>query len=157
DLVRAGVGEVLPLQEHAIPGLLGQVPGVGERRGPPHVVGEQRGELRAELAVVTQLEPRVGQLLEGRDQDLGDVPAAELAEPSAFLLDLELRRHHGSVSCAEMPVTGASSPRSWRSFAAGFLARIRDSPTRIACAPASSARSTCARVEMALSNTTVRS
>src|SRR5205807_8662304 len=151
---RAGVREVLALQVHAIPGLLGQSLGKRQRRGAPHVVAKQRIELAAERRIVAERGPRVGELFQRRHQDLRHVASTELPEPARCL---ERGAHVSAfTSCADSPVTAASSPRSCRSFAAGFFARMSASPTRMACAPAPTARSTWARVEIPLSNTTVR-
>ena len=84
DLVGAGVGQVLPLEQHPHPEPLREALALGHRRRPAGVAGEQGGELAPE--VVRGPGPPEGalQLHQRRDQGLGDEPAAELAEAAAL-------------------------------------------------------------------------
>src|SRR5205807_2567945 len=127
--------------------------------GPADVVAEQLAQLSPECGILAELEPCRGELVEGRHEHLRHVSPSESPEPPPVLCDrrLDSSSHSRSWSCAETPLTGARSPLSCRSLAAGFFARINASPIRMAWAPAWRARSTCARVEIPLSNTTVRS
>ena len=105
DLVRAGVREVLSLQPDAVPELLGQtrrarVIGVGR---PTKSLGQRR-ELLAEAGVHPERRPGVGELVERRDQHLGHVASAVLAEPPAGVGEVGRRS-----SRALLPSRAASS------------------------------------------------
>ena len=85
DLVGAGVGQVLPLQQHPDAEPAGEPVALGHGRGPAGVAGEQAGELGPE--VVRRPGPAEGllQFHERRDERLGDVAAAELTEAAPIL------------------------------------------------------------------------
>ena len=78
QLVRAGVEEILPLEVDPLPG--GETLGEGERRRAARVRRQQAVELGAERVVGESLAPAALQLVERRDQRLGDVAAAVVAE-----------------------------------------------------------------------------
>ncbi len=80
DLVRAGVVEVLALEQDAHAELLGQAVALGERRGRPGVVAQQAVELGAEDRVGPGVAERGVELDAGGHEGLGDEPAAEPAE-----------------------------------------------------------------------------
>ena len=106
DLVRAGVGQVLPLEVDPAPGPLRQAVGAEERRGPAGVVGLQRAQFGQEGRVVAvALVGRV-QLLEGRHQGLGYVAApvgaeAVLVWSSPSFLPIARRTGRG-VACGSL-------------------------------------------------------
>ena len=81
DLVRAGVVEVLALEEdpHAA-GVLGEALGLGQQRGPAGVVLVQLRDLRGELGVRLGFLEGVLKLIQGRDERLGHPSAAVGAE-----------------------------------------------------------------------------
>jgi hypothetical protein len=79
DLVRAGVVEVLALEQDARPGVLGQPLGLGQQRGPVGVGAQPVGELGVELRVVLGLLVGLGELGEGGHQRLGHEAAAQIA------------------------------------------------------------------------------
>src|SRR4249920_1075152 len=143
DLVRARVVQVLALEVNAVPGRLRQPRRERHRRRPAHEVAKQGVELAPEHRVPLERPPGRRELVERRDQHLGHVPAAVVAEPPSFVGE-RLERAH-------------AAPRRVRIAAAGSGERISISPTRIAPAPASMARSTCSRPETPLSSTARRS
>ena len=149
DLVGARVRQVLALQPDLVAELRGQPARMRDRRGTPDEVTEQVAELRAEPGIVPELRPCGGELVQGRDQDLGHEPSPVGAEPAAVVGDRNrplCHRAHRQLS----------SPSSSRSLAPGSSARISASPTRMADAPASTAARTCARVAIPLSITLIR-
>jgi hypothetical protein len=81
DLVRAGVVQVLPLEEdpHS-PGVFGETLGLGQEGWPAGVVLVQLGDLRDEVGISLGLFERVLKLVQGRDQRLGHPPATVRAE-----------------------------------------------------------------------------
>ena len=83
DLVRAGVVEVLALEQQADAELPAEVVALGEDRRPAGVVAQHGVELGAEHRVGPRLAERRLQLLARRHQRLRDVAAAELAEAAA--------------------------------------------------------------------------
>ncbi len=84
DLVRAGVVEVLALeQDPRAAGLGGEPPHIGQRAGAAGVVLEQRVELGGEGRVGLGLLVLLGDLLDGGDQRLRDEAAAVRAEVAA--------------------------------------------------------------------------
>ena len=86
DLVRAGVGEVFPLEEDACSaGRLAQPLRLVERRRPADVVPGQLGDLVVEGGVVAGVLLGLDQLVEGRHQGFGRVLAAEPAEAAALV------------------------------------------------------------------------
>src|SRR5690606_31337112 len=81
DLVGAGVGEVLALEQHArAAGLLAEARHVGERGRPPRVRAQQVVELGQERRVLLGLGVGASDLVERGDERLGHEPAAEDAE-----------------------------------------------------------------------------
>ena len=119
DLVRAGVGEVLALEVEAQardgrraarigravgqppgrfgPDRVGQAVGPIERRRAPGERGEQLAKLRPEDGVLTKGGVGGLELLEGRHQRLGHIPAAEIAlhPPPAGAVRVEEARVDG--------------------------------------------------------------
>ena len=86
DLVRAGVGQVLPFQvELRSTQMAAQVARMVEGRGPPGVVLEQRCQLLLEPGVPLHRAVRLFQLLQGRHQRLRDELAAVIAEPASLV------------------------------------------------------------------------
>ena len=81
DLVGAGVGEVLPLQVDATPDSFGEALRQIQRRGPTHVVPQQRAELALERLVHTRLRPGGAELVQGGDQRLRNESTPVGAEP----------------------------------------------------------------------------
>ena len=133
DLVRPGVREVLALEPDRVAELLGQAARPRERRRPTHEVLRQRRQLGAEVRVVPERLPGLGELLERRDQHLGDVASAVGPEPAVRVRECGRDRHVRS-----------SLQRSFLTARAGSSARISASPTRMADAPAPRAASTSA-------------
>ena len=80
DLVGAGVGQVLPLQQHPHAEALRQAVALGYRCRPAGVAGEQRRELGPEVVRRPGLAEGGLQIHQRRDEGLGDEAAAELAE-----------------------------------------------------------------------------
>ena len=80
DLVGARVGEVLALQVDAAADPLREALGEIERRRSTDEVAQQHRELGLEALVLTRLGPGGAELVERRDQGLGDEPAAVGAE-----------------------------------------------------------------------------
>jgi hypothetical protein len=79
DLVRAGVVQVLALEQD--PAALAQALGGVERRGAADVRRLERVELGAEARVVLDRVPARDELVERRDERLGDVaPAVRAVE-----------------------------------------------------------------------------
>src|SRR5262249_11246888 len=86
DLVRAGVREILALQEDArAAGGRGQALRLVERRRAPDVVPEPLSELGAEAFVCPDAEVRRRQFLDRRDERLGDEASAIRAVVAAFV------------------------------------------------------------------------
>src|ERR1044072_8391968 len=73
DLVRAGVGEVLALQVDPALGALRKPLGEVEGRRPTDEITAQGSESDAEVLVPAGLGPSNGQLVQRRDQRLGDI------------------------------------------------------------------------------------
>jgi hypothetical protein len=78
DLVRAGVAEVFALQVHGL--RLGQSFGAVERSGAADVVALEPCKLEGEAGVVLDLVPAALELVERRNEGLGDVAASVRAE-----------------------------------------------------------------------------
>ena len=95
QLVRAGVEEVLALEVDALPGC--EALGERERRGAARVRRQQVVELGAEGVVGERLAPAALQLVERRDQRLGDVAAAVVAEVAHARASSHERLHLGVV------------------------------------------------------------
>ena len=138
DLVRAGVVEVLALEQHPrAAGVLGEAARLGHRAGPPGVRREQAGQLGLERVVVAGLLVRRRELVERGDQRLGDEPAAVGAEVPGRVRDVgagcrSCRAGHRSclrAGCAPAATRSATAERGSRPV-------TRDSPTRTASAPA---------------------
>ncbi|CAM5639734.1 hypothetical protein SAURM35S_06328 [Streptomyces aurantiogriseus] len=92
DLVRAGVVEVLALEEHAhATGVFGEARHLGEGTGAAGVVDEQVVELAAELGVVLGLLELDGDLVHGGEERLRDELAAEGPEVALGAGNLTLR------------------------------------------------------------------
>ena len=85
DFVRARVVEVLPLEEHTGADRLAETRGVVQQRGTPGVVPQQPVELLLKLLVVHGFRVGRGQLVECRDQCLGNVASAVRPEPSGVI------------------------------------------------------------------------
>ena len=128
DLVRAGVREVLALQEHAGETYCaGKTRGIGERRRPAHPVAQDPSELGLKSRVGASLEPRRLELRDRRHERLGEILAAELAVSTG----LRCRDHTLTVRLIEaMP---------WMS-GPGSSARMRAVPTSTASTRAGSIR-----------------
>ena len=80
DLVRAGVVQVLPLEQQGAAELVGQARGLVEPRRAAGVVAQQAVELGAERRVGPRVAERLVELGAGQHERLGDVAPAELAE-----------------------------------------------------------------------------
>jgi hypothetical protein len=81
DLVRAGVGQVLALEEDAPAARLGGEPRhLGDQGRPARVVPQQPGQLTLEFRVGLGGQVLLGQLVQGRGQRLGREAAAVVAE-----------------------------------------------------------------------------
>ena len=147
DLVRAGVGQVLALEQHPAPAGLGREPGrLGEQRGPAGVPGEQGGELG--------LERRVGLGRRGTRRSVRPGPTSAPRARAGRRTGRSARSHRASAPApARDAAPGAGrrwsghprSPRSagcepavTRSATAdrGSLPVTRLSPTSTASAPA---------------------
>src|SRR5690606_15023221 len=130
DLVRAGVVEVLPLEDDPGPArVLGEPRHLGDDARAAGVGAVQLGELGLEGRVVAQLAPRGVELVEGGDQRLGDEAPPEPAE----VRPLGVRQAHGrtarSDGCAPAATMSATACR-------GEPCVTRASPTRTTSAPA---------------------
>jgi hypothetical protein len=80
ELVRARVGQVLPLEQHPHPQALRQARALGHRRRTAAVVAQQPVELGAERRVRPRIVETLLELEARRHQRLGDEAAPELAE-----------------------------------------------------------------------------
>jgi hypothetical protein len=78
ELVRPGVEEILPLEVDPL--ARREALGEGERRRPACVARQQVVQLGAEGVVGERFAPAAPELVEGRDQRLGDVAPAVIAE-----------------------------------------------------------------------------
>ena len=77
DLVRPGVGQILPLEQHGAPaGLLAEPFRAVQQRRPARVAAQQPVELGPEGRVLPRLLVGGGQLVQRRHQRLGREPAA---------------------------------------------------------------------------------
>ena len=79
SLVRATVDEVLPLEENAGVALQRQVAALGERGRAAEVVAQQPAVLRHELVVVERVDEGALELVQRRDERLGDELSPKLA------------------------------------------------------------------------------
>ncbi len=108
DLVRAGVVEVLALEQDArAAGVLGELGHIGQRRGTAGVVAQQAGEFGAEGRVGLGLVERGGQVVDGGDERLGDEPAAVRAEVARGIRN---GRGHGQLQDAKGRRTASAVP-----------------------------------------------
>ena len=82
ELVGAGVGQVLPLEQHPDAELLGQPAAFGDRGGSAAVVAEDAVELGPERRVGPGVAERRLEFDAGRHQGLGDVAPPEVPEPA---------------------------------------------------------------------------
>ena len=82
DLVRAGVVQVLPLEQQGAAELGRQPLGLVEARRASGVVVQESLELRAERRIGPRLPERLVELGAGQHERLGDVAPAEVAEAS---------------------------------------------------------------------------
>ena len=137
DLVAAGVGEVLALEQDArAAGVLGQPAGVGERRRAAGVRREQPVELGEERRVGAGGGVGGGELVERGDERLGDEAAAVRAEVAGGVGADEARQvrcvGHESWPRAEgwLPAVTSSA-----TAARGSPPVTTPSPTRTASAP----------------------
>jgi hypothetical protein len=116
DLVRAGVVEVLALEEDAgAAEPAGQVLGEGERAGAAHVLAQVAIEGVEEAAVGSATGVGLGQLVERGDERFGDVAAAIGAEPSSGV---------GSAEHGHLLGAGRGMLRPARRWRAGSLPRV---------------------------------
>src|SRR5690606_10410092 len=127
DLVRAGVVEVLALEEDPrAPCVLGEARHLGQRGRAPGVVPVQPRELLDELRVRHRLDPGGVQLIQGGDQCLRDEPTTELAESAQLL----------SHAVPPRPTRRPPAARSSRTADRGSAPVTSASPTSTARAPA---------------------
>src|SRR5207244_9509404 len=95
DLVRDSMVKVLALEVVPRPAdLLAQSLGIVQRRRPAHVLAEVRVQLGFEPRIAARLLVLPGELLEGGNQCLGNVPPAEGAEAAARIRKLRHRRQY---------------------------------------------------------------
>src|SRR6185437_14332766 len=141
DLVGAGVVEVFALAGHAdaVSHHFRDPREIRNRRRPPNVVPEEQPQLVPERLVFPGGVINARELLERRDECLGDIPATVRPEASFFL------------SVAHRGLRG--TPLKPRTAAAGSCARATASPTRTKSAPAAASRSTAPRSSIPLSAT----
>ena len=136
DLVRAGVGEVLALEEHPHTEPVGEPGALGDRGRAARVAREQLRELGPEL-VRRPRGPEVAlELLEGRDERLGDEAAAEVA-----------RSGRGRSARGRVGRVGRASPRAGTGIRRLRWGRkrpmIRGKPRRPTVVPALARFSAC--------------
>lgn len=110
DLVRAGVVQILALEEDArTTGVLGEPRHLGDRGRAAGVRAEQMRQLGPELRIGDRLLVRRGQLIDRGDERLGHETPAELTEEGAVLV---AQAHHASRKLLRVatgsPVTSAS-------------------------------------------------
>ncbi len=96
DLVRAGVRQVLALEEHPHAQPLGEPRALGDRRGAPAVVGQQVVELLVEGGIGPGLLEGLLEIEAGRHQGLGDEPSAEVTEAPVGTGLAHQTRHYAS-------------------------------------------------------------
>src|SRR5207248_10183347 len=80
DLVRAGMGEVLALEQDPDAQAVRQAPAFGARRGAAGIVAQEPGVLASEPRVAPSRTERRLELLARRDQRLGNETTPELTE-----------------------------------------------------------------------------
>ena len=96
DLVRAGVVEVLALEQHPrAAGVLAELRHVGQRRGSPGVVAQQPLQFGHELGIALGGVEGGGEFVDGGDERLGDEAAAELAEVAGGIRRCGVGSHDG--------------------------------------------------------------
>ena len=93
------MGQVLALEQHPDPELLGQAAALGDRGGAAAVVVQDPVELGVEGRVGPGRPEGLLELDAGRHQRLGDEPAAELAEPAGRAGVAHDRRRSLTRSC----------------------------------------------------------
>jgi hypothetical protein len=98
DLVGAGVGQVLPLEQDPHSQALGESMALRHRRGPAGVPAQQAVVLRPEGGVAPRRAEGGVELLAGRHQGLGEVAAAELTKAAPDRLG-QIRIPHRSSTC----------------------------------------------------------
>ena len=123
DLVRAGVGEVLPLQEHPDAEALDEPAALGDRRRPAGVGSQEAVEASRNAGIRPRGAERRLELLAGRDERLGHEPAAELAEAAARLRARASSRR--LCSCVRLPVVGPDRRRCRTARALGARGPLR--------------------------------
>ena len=110
DLVRAGMGQILALQEDArAAARRGQPPRFGDRRRPSDVVLQQPRELGAERRIVARREVGALELLDRLDERFGHEPPAELAEIAAGVR-IAMSGGHSSASKSARMRAGSFTP-----------------------------------------------
>ena len=145
DLVGPGVRQILPLEPDVVAEFVGQALGRRDRRGPAHEVARQASRVRAGSPRRPSAGPSLGQLVQGGDQDLGHVPAAVVAEPSARV------GHRRGRACCRLGWLIASMSSTPRSSSARAPARAGSPAThqRLAHQDGRRARSTAASTSAA--------
>ncbi len=96
DLVRAGVRQVLALEQDPYAQLLGEPRALGDRRRAPPVVGQQVVELEVERRIGPRLLEGLLEIEAGRHQRLGNEASAEVAETPVGTRLAHQTRHHAS-------------------------------------------------------------
>src|SRR5581483_10162208 len=117
DLVRAGVVEVLALEVDRMASALAESAGFVQRRGPTHVVAQQRAELAVEIRVIARRQPRGLELGQRRHQRLGHVLTAVGTEA---MLD---RAHADPTGTVERTASANA-----RSFCGSFRPGLSSTP-----------------------------
>ena len=143
DLVRAGVRQVLPLeQDPAVPGPGREPRRLGQQRRPPGIAGQQGGQLGPERRVGLGRRVLAGQVVQRGHQRLRREPAAVRAEVPWLAVRPARprcrRRGGGWPGHPRSPRSAGCEPAVTRSATAlrGSLPVTRLSPTSTASAPA---------------------
>src|SRR5690242_21627583 len=141
DLVGTGVVEVLPLAGHAdaVSHDFRDPREIGDRGRPPDIVPEEQSQLVPKRLVFASVVIDARELLERRNERLGDIPSPVRPE-APFSLGIGHRGLRGT-------------PLKPRTARAGSCARATASPTRTRSAPAFASRSTAPRSSIPLSAT----
>ena len=145
DLVRAGVVEILALEEDArAAAVLGEALDLGDRARTARVCAVQFGEFVAKLIVHHRLLALLVELFERGDEGLGDVASAVVAEaPEAVRRETVVARfaerggvgHAGVPSTADAFVASAHAVMMSASPCWGSPFLTSASPMSSACAP----------------------
>ena len=122
-LVRTGVEQVLALQVQAT--VRREPCGASQRRRPARVVRQQLVQLGAEAVVVAQRAPHRRQLVERRDQRLGNVAAAVGTERRAHRAALHPVAHGGVILDARRRTRSSARSRPPRADCGDRLADVR--------------------------------